>query len=98
MRYIDKISILDNKTILVSLNDNLIGIGNIINRTMSVGDHLTGGCTVINSHLQISYLTLEKITTENIPFIEFREDFVPFPGTQCSFEDLIGMKNAINDY
>lgn len=90
MGYVKKISILDNNTILVLLN-NKSAMNNsslLTNKTMTIGDSIVGSCEPVDSHLQLSYLTLERIMIGNTPFVEFKESADMQPGRQCSLHDV----------
>lgn len=89
-QYIKQVSVLDKNTVSVSLYDyQSPDSKEITQKTLKIGDRTVESCGVVSGHIQIEYLTLERIVDTGIPFAEFREDSTGQPDTYCSFDDLI---------
>lgn len=89
-QYIKQISVLDENTVSVSLYDyQSPDSKEIIQKTLKIGDRIVESCGVVSDHIQIEYLTLERIVDTGTSFAEFREDSTRQSGTYCSFDDLM---------
>lgn len=90
--YIKKVSVLDEKTISISLSDfQSTNSTDILQKTLKIGDSIVGSCgKSLNGDIRISYLTLTRIVNTGItPFAEFREDPTsPSSSPSCLLHDL----------
>lgn len=88
--YVSEISIIDNNKIEAHLKDYLEVNPNsmVFNAKMQVGDKITGGCYTIGEKSRVSYLTLERIVTQDTPYAAFREERKTLEGKQCNFEQF----------
>ena len=89
--YIGKITIIDSKTISITLRDypEKNPESSKVNVTLHLGDKIIGGCAYIGVPTRIYYKTVEKIETENTPYVQFREDWYTTNWKSCNFEDLV---------
>lgn len=89
-QYIQQVSVLDENTVSVSLYDyQSPNSKEIIQKTLKIGDRIVESCGVVSDHIQIEYLTLERIVDTRTPFAEFREDSTGQFATYCSFDGLM---------
>ena len=88
--YVGKMSIINSKTISVTLRDypEINPESSNVDLTLRLGDKIIGGCSDIGKQTRIYYKTLEKIETENTPYVEFREEHTT-SNQLCNFEELV---------
>lgn len=88
--YIKSVKVIDNNYVLVTLSDygNNAWIGTPITKTLKTGDSFIGNCGDNITPPQIEFLTVDKIVTDPVPFVKFKDQTGHISYTKCSFDKL----------